>query len=204
MTIVRCWNLPAFHAKNRSSDDFSGEDMVYNPRRIRERRLDAARGYLLLEMPQPALAELAQIQDPGPQKFEFHLLKGECFRALKRHEEALSEFEEAHHLHPSDLDVLMGMAWCFKRTSQLLRAIDTMHSAYASHAEEPVVLYNLSCYYALVGQREQALSWLGRALRMNRELLKLVPDETDFDPIREDAEFRLLIHLAASSKSAAK
>lgn len=174
--------------------------MVYNPRRIRERRLDAARGYLLLDMSAAALTELQRIEDPGPQVFECHLLKGDALRHLGRNEEALAEFQAAHQLHPSDLDVLMGLAWCFKRTSQLPRAIETMHSAHESHSEEPIVLYNLSCYYALAGEREQALSWLGRALRMRRELMALVPTETDFDPIREDPEFRLLMHLAGTTR----
>ena len=30
---------------------------------------------------------------------------------------------------------------------------------------------------------------------MDRELLKLIPDETDFDPLRNDADFQHLIEL---------
>jgi hypothetical protein len=53
----------------------------------------------------------------------------------------------------------------------------------------------MSCYLALDGSREQALSWLGRALRMDRTLCKLVPGETDFDSLRNDSDFRHLLEL---------
>ena len=72
-----------------------------------------------------------------------------------------------------------------------------MHDAYLAHRETPVVLYNLSCYYALAGQKTQALSWLARALRMDADLRRLIPDETDFDPIRNEPEFIKLVELTA-------
>jgi hypothetical protein len=56
-------------------------------------------------------------------------------------------------------------------------------------------LYNMACYLALDGNREQALSWLGRALRMDKTLCKLVPAETDFDSLKHDPDFQHLLEL---------
>lgn len=162
----------------------------------RLRRLDAAEGYLLLNMTDHALAELRSIPDPAEAEFEYRQLLGECHRARQDWAAALAEFERCYELQPQDLDVLMAMAWCYKRLDRLPQAIAIMHEAYDSHRNVPVVLYNLSCYYSLAGNKSRALSWLGRALRMERKLLQLIPTETDFAPLRNDPEFCRLLELA--------
>jgi tetratricopeptide (TPR) repeat protein len=164
------------------------------PARI-ARRLEAARGYLLLEMPDQALAELNEIDDRTFTEFEWHLLKGEALRGRGDFRAAITAFQRCQRIRLDTLDVLMGLAWCYKRTDQLHKSIEAMHQAYLSHRDEPIVLYNLSCYYALADNKEQALSWLGRALRMRPELRTLIAAETDFDSIRNDADFQHLIEL---------
>ncbi len=162
-----------------------------------QRKLLAAEGYLALGMPDHALRQLQSIADPGREAFTWHLLKAEAHRGRADWSAALEEFQHCHLERPQELDVLMGLAWCLKRTGQLSRAIAIMHDAYLAHRQVPVVMYNLSCYYALAGQKSQALTWLGRALRMDPDLKRLIPDETDFDPIRSAPEFAKLLELAS-------
>jgi tetratricopeptide (TPR) repeat protein len=178
------------------------------------RRLQAASGYLDLEMPAHALRALEGIARPEATPFEFHYLRGQALRVAGRFGEALVAFSHAREYQPDNLDVLMGLAWCFKRTDQLPRAISTMEEAYRAHPKVPVVLYNIACYYSLAGDKRQALSWLGRALRMEASLRKLVPDdpdlqalgmrtslrdlipdESDFDSLRNDPDFQYLARL---------
>jgi tetratricopeptide (TPR) repeat protein len=169
--------------------------MAINPKRRRERLLEAARGYLMLEMPDHALRELRRIDSSEEDLFDIWQLKGESLRQKKEHEDALAVFSRALEERPDDLTVLMGMAWCFKRTGQLPNAISTMEQAYQANPKSPIVLYNLSCYFSLVGDKAQALSWLGRALRMEPALRELIPDESDFDPLRNDPDFQFIIEV---------
>lgn len=162
-----------------------------------QRRMQAAEGYLALEMHEHALRELRAVIDPGDERYKYHLLKAEAYRGLHDWSAAQEEFRYCQGEQPEDLGVLMGLAWCLKRTGELSQAISTMHDAYRAHPKTPVVLYNLSCYYALAGQKSQALSWLGRALRMEPGLRRLIPEETDFDPIRSAPEFQKLLELCA-------
>lgn len=159
------------------------------------RLLAQAEGYLTLEMPVHALQSLAQVQAPWEMPFEFHFLKGQVFRAQQHHERALEEFDRAFGIRPESVDLLMSMAWCYKRTAQLPKAITAMEQAYRIQPGEAVILYNLSCYWSLAGNRNQALSWLGRALRIDRAFRREIDTETDFDPIRADAEFQKLLKL---------
>ena len=172
--------------------------MIANAHRERERKLEAACGYLELNMPQHALRELDRIADPEAVAFEFYRLRGEALRASGQFDSALEAFAPALAEKPDDLSVLMGMAWCYKRTGQLARAIAAMEQAYRAHPKEPIVLYNLACYFSLGGEKSQALSWLGRALRMESSLRKLVPEEPDFDPLRNDPDFQYVTGSPAS------
>ena len=171
--------------------------MIFDASRRVKRRMDAAQGYLMLDLPDRALCELDEIIDTDKATCEYHLLRGEALRAKSDHRAALEAFHKALEARPEDLGALMGLAWCFKRIDRVDQSIETMQRAYESHQEIPVVLYNLACYYSLAGEKELALSWLGRALRMDRGFTKLVPKETDFDPLRDDPDFRHLIELTA-------
>ncbi len=169
--------------------------MVSKAKLDHDRRLLAASGYLDLDMPDHALRALDGIAHPESTPFEFHVLRGMALRCAGRFAEALAAFSRAREERPDNLDVLMGMAWCFKRTDQLPRAISIMEDAYRAHPKVPVVLYNIACYYSLAGDKVQALSWLGRALRMNADLRKLIDDESDFDSLRNDPDFQYITNL---------
>ena len=95
----------------------------------------------------------------------------------------------------------MAMAWCYKRTDQLPKAISAMERAYRIAPQESIVLYNLACYWSLAGNKTQCLSWLGRALRMNTVLLDLIATESDFDPLRHDPDFQHLVNLVKGQKA---
>ena len=171
--------------------------MNFNTEKRRQKHLLAAEGYLSLGMPDHALQALKQVSDPGDAAYQCLLLRGDALRAKLDHHQALHCFRQALELNPESLEAFMGMAWCYKRIDRLDQSIESMRQAYQHHPDVSVVLYNLACYYSLDHNKEQALSWLGRALRMDRSLAKLIPAETDFDSLRHDPAFRHLLELSA-------
>jgi len=160
----------------------------------RDKLLAAAEGYITLGMYKHALQSLDQIEGPDKTHFEANYLRGDALRHLERHEEALASFHRAFEEKPDDVSLLMAMAWCYKRTNQLPRAITSMEQAYKISPKEAVILYNLSCYWSLAGNKTQSLSWLGRALRMDSSYRQLIDDETDFDPLRHDPDFQMIVN----------
>jgi Flp pilus assembly protein TadD len=162
-----------------------------------DRRIDAAEGYLMLEMPEQALRELRVVEarvggDEGL-LVAVARLRGEAYRLQRDYEEGARQFLAAQSDDPEDLEVSIGLAWCLKRTNRLEEAIDVMMAAYQFHEDEPIVLYNLACYFALASDKVHALGWLGRAIRMESSLRELVPEETDFDGLRHDVDFQLIV-----------
>jgi tetratricopeptide (TPR) repeat protein len=53
-------------------------------------------------------------------------------------------------------------------------------------------VYNLACYYAIVGQKDKAITHLGQALRLNPDLVEWSQKDPDFASIREEAGYRAL------------
>jgi tetratricopeptide (TPR) repeat protein len=174
--------------------------MVIDPETRLRRRLLEAEGYIELNMFDHALDSLRGVKASGELEFEVLRLKGEALRGQGKHAEALAAFESAHAIHTDDVSVLMAMAWCYKRTDQLSQAIEATEFAHQQQPRLAVLMYNLACYWTLAGDKSRALSWLGQALRTDHSLCRLIPDEPDFDALREDADFRMIV-AAASNRS---
>jgi len=59
--------------------------------------------------------------------------------------------------------------------------------------EYPMLVYNLACLESLMGEKEEALVHLRRAIEQREELRTLAKEDTDLDALREAPEFKELI-----------
>ena len=114
--------------------------MIIDASKRAKRRMEAAQGYLMLDLPDQALSELEEIAASDERTFDYHLLRGEALRSKTEHRAALDAFHLALEIRPADLSALMGLAWCFKRTGQLDRSIETMLRAGAPAVPTAIAL----------------------------------------------------------------
>lgn len=156
------------------------------------RRLREAEGFLELGMPSHALEILQSRPDWATMQFEASYLTGEALRELGRYREALDSLEVAAKLRPNHLLVAIAQGWCYKRTHRLAQAIDALTRARQAHPDEPLLSYNLACYWSLAGDRDRCLRDLATALKAEPSLRSLIAEETDFDSVRDDPAFRRL------------
>jgi tetratricopeptide (TPR) repeat protein len=157
------------------------------------RLLDEAEGYLMLDLPRRSLQILGSRPDWSTMQFEANFLKGEALRCLNRYREALKPLEVAASLRPSDTRVALALGWCYKRTNRLAQAIDSLERALREHPYEPLLHYNLACYWSLAGNGPKALDALSTALDLDPELRSLIVEEQDFDQLRGNPEFDRLV-----------
>lgn len=153
------------------------------------RQLEEAEGYLMLDLPRHALEILERYPNWPAMQFEANLLQGEALRSLERYREALAPLETAAMLRPGDVRVALALGWCYKRTNRLAQAIDVLEHARRKSPDNPLLRYNLACYWSLVGDLSKALSELEAALRLDPELRGLIADEPDFEALRSHPEF---------------
>jgi tetratricopeptide (TPR) repeat protein len=172
----------------------------------KERRiLEEAEGYLELDLPALAMKALERIPAASRADTEWSRLRAQSHIQSKEHSEALPHLIAARDASPRIIDIYLQLGWCYKRTNQVGMAISSLHSAErlsraAKHKEErPMVLYNLSCYYALARRKDKVLHWLEKAFEADPSYRRLVAAEKDFDAFRDDPQFQSLTALAKAA-----
>lgn len=157
---------------------------------------DEAIGYLLLDMPEHALKTLDRGgENPTAFTAEFFCLRGQSLQQLKRYREAIPIWEEASEIDPDDVGPHLGLGWCYKRTGRVDLAIEALERARKLEPGNALVLYNLACYWTLQRNKEVALHFLAQAFQIDESYKQLVDEETDFDYLRDDPEFRTLVSI---------
>jgi tetratricopeptide (TPR) repeat protein len=59
--------------------------------------------------------------------------------------------------------------------------------------DHPVLLYNVACYEALTGRRDDALAHLKRATELDSRVDEWARKDEDFASLRDDPDFRALV-----------
>ena len=153
------------------------------------RRLAEAEGFLTLGMPNKALAIMNARANWSSMPFEANLLAGLAHRELQDFHTAIDHLEKASKFQPSNADVALALA------------IDSLTRSVLANQGEPLLHYNLACYWSLAGNVSKAVEHLKSALRLQPEMVHMVAAETDFDSIRTDPVFQALIHLESGDQS---
>ncbi|MFK7769741.1 MAG: tetratricopeptide repeat protein [Mariniblastus sp.] len=174
----------------------------------RRQRIEMAEGYLDLAMAlddfctldsklrgslvEQSLSSLQAIENPLGHKPYILFLKGQAYRAIERYEDAINYLEQSSSLEPDNIHTDLALAWCYKRTDQLPRAIEVMQHAVEFNSESAIAHYNLACYCSLYCQVDLALMHLTFALDLDSSYRDHVASESDFDAIRDNPRFASL------------
>jgi tetratricopeptide (TPR) repeat protein len=179
----------------------------------RKQLIQAAEGYLELaelfgeEWPlsadlrttlaERAVLSLNQIHNPLGHKPHIYYLKGQAHRVAGRLNLALRSFHKSYRLDPDNLHCLLAMAWCYKRTDELDKAIEAMINGLRLEPDSAIAHFNLACYAALANDSDRAMTHLTIALDLHPDYLKKLQTEHDFDSIRELPRFQELLQVHA-------
>ena len=180
-----------------------------DPNRIRRQQiLREAEGYLDLitvfgdRMPcrpdvrdnlaQRVLDTLDRIDNPGGLKGHILFLRGQALRAMENYLDAIPLYREAAEVEPQNVHVRLALGWCYKRCRRLDMAIQSLEEDLEADSSHAIIHYNLACYWSLAGNAKLAVTYLAQAFDLEPEYRDLVPQEADFDPIRNHPHFQAL------------
>lgn len=139
----------------------------------------AAQGYIELEMPEDALAELdglppeERLSEPAMQLRLFVLMRG------RRWKEAMVVCDEMRRASPEGTTGYIHGAFCLHELGHTAEARQLLLSGPKALLHEPTYHYNLGCYAAVLGDTAEACQHLRRSFEMDskfREIAKLDPD----------------------------
>ena len=144
-----------------------------------EKCLLAAQGYLELDMPVEAMAELDSM--PTEDREVESALQLRLFITMKGHEwdESLRICNQLRERYPESVAGYIHGAFCLHERGRTGEALDLLLSGPPALLREATYFYNLACYSAVLGDLEKAVDYAQRSFAMDdkfRDIAKIDPD----------------------------
>ncbi|MCK9588938.1 MAG: hypothetical protein M0Q93_06180 [Terrimicrobiaceae bacterium] len=144
-----------------------------------ERVLLAAQGYLELEMPGEALAELDSLGAKDRDREEVLQLRLFVLMHGRMWARALGVCERLRQIFPEESTGYIHGAFCLHELGRTSEARGILLSGPPSLTREATYFYNLGCYEAVLGNLDEATASLRTSFEMDnkfREIAKYDPD----------------------------
>ncbi len=133
-------------------------------------------------MAEEALAELERVPGEDRGHEDVAQLRVYIFMRVRRWPEALTACETLRADRPDlPLGYIHG-AFCLHELGRTAEAMALLQEGPASLLREPVYFYNLGCYHAVLGNPEEAQSYLQMSFNLDekfREIARYDPDLED-------------------------
>jgi serine/threonine protein kinase/Tfp pilus assembly protein PilF len=153
---------------------------------------------------QGELQETARLYEQAtqirPEDYQVPLLLGGVYRGLGMTAEAdasrrrgLQLAEKHHRLNPDDARALYLGAGALLEMGDKTRSLDWAGRALAMDPEEPLTLYNVACNYSLLGQPEEAIDCLERAVKFGYRHKQWLEHDSDLNALRGHRRFQELL-----------
>lgn len=110
----------------------------------------------------------------------------------KDYQGAADKFKQSLVTCEANLGARLSLASSLLRLGAQDQALEHFKTADAAQPDYPPTLYGFASYYAIRGDAKQAASYLKRAIALYPKIKNWPSDDSDFDPIRSDAEFQKL------------
>ena len=107
------------------------------------------------------------------------------------HEQPIAELRRLLELHARERAA--GEAYVLYERGEHAAAAAVLRAALERFPSDATLLYNLACFESLAGERESALRHLTRAVDVDPSFAGLARNDSDFDAIRDGAEFRRVV-----------
>jgi adenylate cyclase len=116
---------------------------------------------------------------------------------------ALTTLDQHIRLNPHDTRALCMSATNLILVGEKAKATELAERALRQAQNEPVVLYNVACFYVTEGDHERALDLLEKAVAMGFGDRAWIETDSDLDPVREHPRLAVLLARIGDVRTAA-
>jgi serine/threonine protein kinase len=141
-----------------------------------------------------------------PEDFQAPAFLGGAYAAMGMHAEASAArrravrlIEERLDLNPDDARAYNLGATTLAKLGNMSRALDFAAKSLSIEPDDPLVLFNVACLYALIDRREEALGYLERSVMNGFGHKESMQTDSDLDSIRRTPWFGAIVQ-AMSAK----
>ena len=146
----------------------------------------------------------------NPSDFQVPMFLAQSYASLGRRQDemrvrlgALSTLNQHIRLNPHDTRALYMSALNLFRVGEKQRAMELAEQALRQDQDEPVVLYNVACFYAIQGDHERAIELLEKAVALGFGDRAWIETDSDLDPLHEYPRFKALLARIGTAAAAA-
>lgn len=150
-----------------------------------ERTLLATQGYIELEMPAEALAELDSLEDEDQDREEVLQLRLFVLMRGRLWEHALGVCERMRQVFPEGSTGYIHGAFCLHELGRTAEAKHLLLSGPPDLAREATYFYNLGCYNAVLGNLEEAVASLRTSFEMDKKFREIAKYDPDLKSVSE-------------------
>ncbi|MCP5558881.1 MAG: hypothetical protein H7A55_14130 [Verrucomicrobiaceae bacterium] len=153
-----------------------------------ERRIMAAQGYLELGLHEEARDELNALPEGSFDRADVLEITLLCMMGEHRWEEALSLGHRLCEIAPNEPGGFIHAAYCLHELGRTTDAMDLLKSGPKTLRTKAVYYYNLGCYEACLGHKDEAVKLLLQSFEMDGSLRQIARKDPDLDPVRARLE----------------
>jgi TolB-like protein/Flp pilus assembly protein TadD/tRNA A-37 threonylcarbamoyl transferase component Bud32 len=136
----------------------------------------------------------------NPEDYQSRMLMASALHGLGRQESAREAYQlglaaaQKHLLlHPEDARALYFGANALSQVGDKERSLEWVARAQALEPDEPQVLYNVACVFALLGENARAIDCLERSMTHGWGQKQWMANDPDLAPLRSDPRFQRLV-----------
>jgi non-specific serine/threonine protein kinase len=138
-----------------------------------------------------------------PEDYQARVFLAQTYKSLKlqagaeaAYQRAVENVERHIELHPDDSRGYQLGALALIEIGEREKGLDWAHRAVSMDPHSSVLLYNVSCFFSLAGEHEDAVGYLRKAfegLGDDATITKWARTDPDLDPIRSDPRFKTIL-----------
>ena len=140
-----------------------------------------------------ALAQCRKALEIDPGSGSTHIITRWCYESMNRCEEALAVFEQEQAYAGDTATTRLKRAHVLASCGRAAEARPILDDLIARRGEEWVTAYEIGVVLALLGDRDEAFAWLGRAAEENAVGLTYVRVDPRVAGLRDDPRFAALL-----------
>lgn len=149
-----------------------------------ERTLLAAHGYFELDMLEESLEELASLPDPWQERNDVLQLRLHASMRSHRWNTALEASRTLCRVDPDEIQGFIHAAYCLHELGRTAEAKALLLSGPAELLRDATYYYNLACYDAVLGNIEEAQSYLRASFKLDKKFRILAKADPDLEAVR--------------------
>lgn len=152
-----------------------------------------------------AVAWFEQASKVSPEDYQAPMLLASALNGLGLQPEAVAAYRrglaaaERHlELHPGDSRALYFGANALSQLNERARSMEWAERALGLEGEEPQVLYNVACVYALLGEADKAVDCLEKSITHGWGQREWMQHDPDLAVLRDHPRFRALVQASGT------